>query len=432
MKPQTARQESSRFTRSRQQRLPLALAGAFIATNALALALSASSAQREWTLLAIWIGCALAGGQILHRFVADRDPILFPIVMFLSGWGLLTIARLAPPLADRQAIWLLVSTAALLLVAVFPHALRWMRSYRYLILAFALTLTLATIAFGSNPSGFPFAPRLWLRLGGFYVQPSEVMKPVLVAFLASYLGESAAAYRVVGEDSSAGARLPRLLGPTALISVLSVIMLIWQRDLGAAMLFFVVFLLMLYLTTGDWRVIAGGAAIVIIAGLAAYHLFDVVRLRVDIWLNPWTEADGRAYQIVQSLMAFSSGGLFGAGLGYGSPHYVPVAHSDFIFAALAEEWGLLGVIAVISCFAVLTLRGLCIGLRHTTCAFRRLCAVGLSTMLAAQAIMIMAGVLKLIPLTGVTLPFFSYGGSSLLVSFVIVGILIRLSSEARQ
>ena len=432
MKPQTARQESGSFTRSRQQWLLLSLAGAFIATNTLVLALSDSSEQSDWTGLALWISCALVGGKILHHFLPDRDPLLFPIVMFLSGWGLLTITRLAPTFANRQEIWLLISTGAMLLVAVFPHALRWMRSYRYVILAVALALMLATIAFGSNPSGFPFAPRLWLRFGGFYFQPSEMMKLVLVAFLASYLGESATAFRIADKDGSAKARLPRLLGPTVLIAALSVVMLIWQRDLGAAMLFFVVFLLMLYLTSGDWRVIAGGAAMVIIAGFLAYHLFDVVRLRVDIWLNPWPEADSRAYQIVQSLMAFSSGGLFGTGLGQGSPLYVPVVHSDFIFAALAEEWGLLGVIGVLSCFAVLTLRGLSIGLRHSTSAFRRLFAIGLSTMLAVQAIMIMGGVLKLIPLTGVTLPFFSYGGSSLLVSFVMIGILIRLSSEARQ
>ncbi|MCY4020610.1 MAG: FtsW/RodA/SpoVE family cell cycle protein [Chloroflexi bacterium] len=431
MKPQSNRRENSLFSRSRQQWLLLALAGAFIATNSLALALSGSAAQSDWSGLALWISCALVGGKILDHYLPDRDPILFPVVMFLSGWGLLTIARLAPPFANRQEVWLLVSIGAMLLVAVFPQALRWMRKYRYVILAVALALMLATIAFGSNPSGFAFAPRLWLRLGGFYFQPSEMMKVVLVAFLASYLGEGATAYRIADKDGSAKAHLPRLLGPTALISALSIVMLIWQRDLGAAMLFFAVFLLMLYLTSGDWRVIAGGAAMVIVAGFVAYHLFDVVRLRVDIWLNPWPEADSRAYQIVQSLMAFSSGGVFGTGLGQGSPLYVPVVHSDFIFAALAEEWGLLGVIGAIGCFAVLTLRGLSIGLRHSTSAFRRLFAIGLSTMLAVQALMIMGGVLKLIPLTGVTLPFFSYGGSSLLVSFVMIGILIRLSSEAR-
>ena len=432
MKLQTDRQESVPVAQNRQQWLLLSLAGGFIAANALALALSGGAAQSVWTGLAIWIGCALIGGKILDHFLPDRDPILFPIVMLFSGWGLLTIARLAPTFANRQEIWLLISTGAMLMVAVFPHALRWLRSYRYIILAVTLALMLATIAFGSNPSGFAYAPRLWLRIGTIYFQPSEMMKIVLVAFLASYLGEGSTLFRIADRDDGANAHLPRLLGPTALISALSVIMLIWQRDLGTALLFFVVFVLMLYLTSGDWRVIAGGAAVAIVAGFLAYHLFDVVRLRVDIWLNPWPEANSRAYQIVQSLMAFSSGGVFGTGPGQGSPFYVPVAHSDFIFAALAEEWGLLGVIGVLCCFAVLTLRGLSIGLRHSTSAFRRLLAIGLAVMLASQAILIMAGVLKLIPLTGVTLPFFSYGGSSLLVSFVMIGILIRLSCEARR
>ena len=162
----------------------------------------------------------------------------------------------------------------------------------------------------------------------------------------------------------------------------------------------------------------------------AYHLFEVVKLRVDIWLNPWPEADGRAYQIVQSLMAFGAGGIFGTGVGLGSPGYIPVAHSDFVFAALAEEWGLLGVIGVLSCFAVLALRGLSIGLTHSGRAFHKLLAVGLTLMLVVQALMIMAGVLKLLPLTGVTLPFISYGGSSLLVCFIMIGLLLRLSAVA--
>lgn len=413
-----ASQASGNLSPSRQQWLLLALAGAFMASNALALALGGKPEQAPWAGLALWAGCALAGGLALERLLPQRDAILFPIVIFLSGWGLLTITRLAPPFAQRQAIWLLLSTGALLLVAIFPQAIRWLRAYRTVILAMTLALMLATIAFGSNPSGFDNAPRLWLRLGAIYFQPSQLMKVVLVAYLASHLGQGAPA------------RWRRLLGPTALIAAVSLVMLIWQRDLGMALLFFITFALMLYMISGDWRVLAGGAALVIVAGFVAYHLIDLVRLRIDIWLDPWPESDSRAYQIVQSLMAFSAGGLFGAGLSQGYPLYVPVAHSDFIFAALAEEWGLVGVISLLSCFAVLTLRGLRIGLRQGTCAFRQLFALGLATMLCAQAILIMAGTLKLIPLTGLTLPFFSYGGSSLLVSYVMVGCLIRLSAEA--
>ncbi len=154
----------------------------------------------------------------------------------------------------------------------------------------------------------------------------------------------------------------------------------------------------------------------------------MVQLRVDIWLNPWPEATGRAYQIVQSLMAFASGSVFGQGIGAGSPSYIPVIHSDFVFAAIAEEWGLLGVIVIIVCFTLLVMRGLQTAVRHQGHPFYTLLAVGLSILIGLQSLLIMGGVLKLVPLTGVTLPFLSYGGSSLLVSFVIIGLLLRLST----
>jgi cell division protein FtsW len=215
---------------------------------------------------------------------------------------------------------------------------------------------------------------------------------------------------------------------------ISVVVLIWQRDLGAATLFFLVFLAMLYVAVGELRYVLAGLGLLMAAGLAAYALFDVVRLRVDIWLNPWAESQGRAYQIVQSLLAVASGGVIGHGIEQGSPTYIPVVHSDFVFAALAEEWGLAGALVVVLCFAVLVLRGLRLAVQNAQPApgvaaspFRALLAAGLSAVLLAQSLLIMGGVLKLIPLTGVTLPFVSYGGSSLLGSFVLVGLLLLLS-----
>ena len=411
--------------------LLLAFAGMSVAAGMAAIALTRPSGQVQWAGLVIWIACAFVGTAVLNRYLPARDPLLFPLAIFLSGWGLVAIQRLAPSFADRQALWLVISVATMLFAAVFPHLLRWLRVYRYVVLAGALLLLLATIAFGSNPSGFEFAPRLWLSVGTVYLQPSEFMKVVLVAFMASYLGEQSAAIRAEQGDANMKLPLsPRLAGPMLSMWLLSLVILVWQRDLGTAMLFFVVFLLLLYTTSGDWRILFGGVLLVIIAAAAAYHLFDVVKLRVDIWLNPWPESDGRAYQIVQSLMAFGAGGIFGTGVGLGSPGYIPVVHSDFVFAALAEEWGLLGVIGVLSCFAVFALRGLSIGLRHSGRDFHKLLAVGLTMMLVVQALMIMAGVLKLLPLTGVTLPFISYGGSSLLVCFAMIGLLLRLSAEA--
>ncbi len=415
-------------SRRRTARVLLTLAGLFLTVNALALWLvRPTSGWRPWVYLGVWAVCAVGGHRWLERRLPGRDPLLFPLGLFLSGWGLLVIGRLMPGFADRQALWLALSTAALLATAGFAHGLRWLRSYRYLILALGLGLLAATILLGRNPSGLTGAPALWLGLGGLYIQPSELLKILLVAFLASYLAEQFPALRVELPETRRMVS-PRVAGPVLLMWGLSLIILVWQRDLGTAGLFFIVFLLLLYMASGSLWILVGGALLGLGAVLAAYNLFAVVELRVDIWLNPWAEAEGRAYQIVQSLQAFAAGGVFGQGIGQGAPGYVPVVHSDFVFAAVAEEWGLLGVITLIGALATLSLRGLGAALRYPQRSFRSLLAAGLSLLLAVQSLMIMGGVLKLLPLTGVTLPFFSYGGSSLLVSFVALGLLIRLSA----
>ncbi len=415
-------------SRRRTARVLLTLAGLFLTVNALALWLvRPASGWRPWVYLGVWAVCAVGGHRWLERRLPGRDPLLFPLGLFLSGWGLLVIGRLMPGFADRQALWLALSTAALLATAGFAHGLRWLRSYRYLILALGLGLLAATILLGRNPSGLTGAPALWLGLGGLYIQPSELLKILLVAFLASYLAEQFPALRVELPETRRMVS-PRVAGPVLLMWGLSLIILVWQRDLGTAGLFFIVFLLLLYMASGSLWILVGGALLGLGAVLAAYNLFAVVELRVDIWLNPWAEAEGRAYQIVQSLQAFAAGGVFGQGIGQGAPGYVPVVHSDFVFAAVAEEWGLLGVITLIGALATLSLRGLGAALRYPQRSFRSLLAAGLSLLLAVQSLMIMGGVLKLLPLTGVTLPFFSYGGSSLLVSFVALGLLIRLSA----
>lgn len=420
---------------SRREKVLLIVAGVFIFVGMLALALTRETDLSYWIVYITWVGCAVGGSVVLNHYLPKRDTVLFPLVMFLSGWGLVLIERLAPFFADRQAIWLIVSVVAMLLTAIFPHILHWLRTYRYILLALTLVLLTSTIAFGRNPSGNIFAPQLWLGIGSIFFQPSEIMKIIIVAFLASYLGEQSATLRTKNNesfgDSSRLGVSPRLIGPILLMWGLSVVILIWQRDLGTAMLFFIVFILLLYVSSGDIRIVIGGVGLIFVAGLIAYHLFAVVQLRIDIWLNPWAEADGRAYQIVQSLLAFGSGGIFGTGVGQGFPGYIPVVHSDFVFSALAEEWGLLGVITVLSSFAILVMRGLRISMTHSGRPFYTLLAVGLTMMLAVQSLLIMGGVLKVLPLTGVTLPFMSYGGSSLLVSFIMLGLLLRLSSEAR-
>ncbi len=404
----------------------LTLAAGFTGLGFVSLALVR---QGRVTLAAVWPAlvwtAALAGAWLaLRRWRPGHDPLLLPLAGLLSGMGLIMVSRLAPGFAARQALWCLLGLAAMLAVALGLRGLRLLRRYRYSWLVGGLALLALTFVFGINPAGS--GARLWLGLGGLYFQPSELLKLLMVVFLASYLAEkrpllTETAYQL------GRLRLPPLpyLGPVLLMWGFSLLLLVWQRDLGAAWLFFAVFLLMLYVTIGQVRYVLLGLALFGLGALLGYQLFDHVRLRVDIWLNPWPEASGRAFQIVQSLLAFASGGLLGQGIGQGYPTYIPVVHSDFVFSAIGEEWGLLGTLGVVALFALLVARAGRIALSART-PFRQLLAFGLAALLGLQAWTIMAGSLKLAPLTGVTLPFVSYGGSSLVTSFVLVGLLFAV------
>jgi cell division protein FtsW (lipid II flippase) len=412
-----------------RERWLLALAGLFVLVTHTGLIAAASRGVADYGYVAVWMICAVAGHLALRRRLPRRDPFLFPIVMLLTGWGLTLIDRLAPPFAIRQSVWLAISVGALIAIAYAPGHLRWLSRYRYLWLSGGLLLLGLTIIVGRNPSGG--GPRLWLGVPDVYFQPAELLKVLLVVFLASYLADNHLLLDlrtpIIGP-----VRVPslRFLAPLLLMWGISVVVLIWQRDLGTATLFFVVFITMLYVASGQAVYVIEGAVLLILAGLLAYSAFSVVRLRVDVWLNPWPEADDRAFQIVQSLLAFSAGGVFGQGVAQGSPTYIPVIHSDFVFAAVGEEWGLLGTLAVTACMAAFVLRGFRLAAKTERRPFRAFLAAGISITFATQSLLIMGGVLKLIPLTGVTLPFLSYGGSSLLVSFIMTGLLLVLSGEA--
>ncbi len=412
-----------------RERLLLILAGFFVVITQTGLIAATRDSIINYWHVAVWGACAVVGHLLLRRRLPRRDPFLFPIVMLLSGWGLVLIDRLAPPFADRQTIWLVVSLAVMIAIVVAPGHLRWLSRYRYLWLSGGLALLFLTIIVGRNPSGG--GPRLWLGIPDVYFQPGELLKVLLIAFLASYLADN---YSLLDLHTPifGPIRVPsmRFLAPLLLMWGICIVVLIWQRDLGTATLFFVVFIAMLYVASGQAIYVIEGAVLLVIAGVIAYFAFDVVRLRVDVFLNPWPEADSRAFQIVQSLLAFSAGGVFGQGIGQGSPTYIPVVHSDFVFAAIGEEWGLLGTLAVTACIAILVLRGFRLAAQSEARPFRAFLAVGISISFATQSLLIMGGVLKLIPMTGVTLPCMSYGGSSLLVSFIMLGLLLVLSGES--
>lgn len=420
----------------RQERALLVLGGLFLFLNLLTLTgVRGEIRPLEIAVPLLWAACMALAHLVLSRLHPIHDPILLPLAGTFAGWGVILMDRLAPALLDQQLTWLVVATLGLVAVVLLPPDLRWLRRFRYTWLTLGLVLLVATLILGVNPLGD--GPRLWLNLGGLYFQPSEFLKLLLVVYLASYLHEKRELLLEMEEHPSSVLPLPAFmrstrfpyLVPLLVMWGLSVILLIWQRDLGAASLFFIVFLGMLYLASGQARYLIAGLVLLLIGGLLGYALFDVVRLRVDAWLNPWPETRTRAFQIVQSLYAIAAGGVLGRGLGLGAPTLVPVAHSDFVFAALTEEFGLAGAFAVIAGFAILVVRAARAALLAHT-AFRTLLAGGIALVFGAQALIIMGGNIRLIPLTGVTLPFLSYGGSSLLVSFIMIGLLIQVSTDA--
>jgi cell division protein FtsW (lipid II flippase) len=371
--------------------------------------------------------------QLSKRFRHNFDPILLPIVALMSGWGLLSIWRLSPTFGLRQTIWLTVSLIVFTICLGLPSNLSFLRRYKYLWLTGGLLLTALTLIFGTNPMGF--GPRLWLGCCGIYLQPSEPLKLLLIIYLSAYFAEWS------GVLTSKNPALPglrnsrylrpqiRILVPTLIMTGLALLLLFVQRDLGTAFIFIFLYSVMVFLVTGWLRVPFIMISTLFGAGFLGYWFYDVIRLRVDAWINPWQDPIGRSYQIVQSLLAVANGGIFGRGPGLGSPSLVPVAHSDFIFASIAEEYGLVGVMGFLLLVGLLTHCGLRIAIQ-TTDNFRRYLAAGITAFLVGQSVLIIGGNLRLLPLTGVTLPFVSYGGSSLLVSFLIALLLFQTSTSS--
>ncbi|MCP4424543.1 MAG: FtsW/RodA/SpoVE family cell cycle protein [Chloroflexi bacterium] len=419
--------EETQEINGRRERILLALTAVFVFINAVGLSLAQDGIVR-WAHLGaplLWLALMGAAHALLHRFRPTRDPFLLPLLALTTGWGLVLLDRLAANFLWRQTVWLGLGTAVLLVVAILPRNLRWLRRYRYTWLTGGLLLLAATLIFGVNPIGY--GATLWLPVplaGGVFFQPSELLKLLLVVFLASYFDERETALRMENRNGRFGP-LP-YLAPLLLMWGFCMILLVWQQDLGAATLFFILFLSLLYMATGDKRYVWSGLIMLLVAGIFAYFAFDLVALRIEAWWNPWPDADNRAFQIVQSLYALANGGLIGQGIGQGFPTYIPVVHSDFVFAAIAEEWGLVGSLSIVAAFALLAHRGLRIALLAER-PFRRYLAAGIAILFSAQSFLIMGGVAKLLPLTGVTLPFVSYGGSSLLIGSVMAGLLLYLS-----
>lgn len=414
--------------RDRLQNRLFQLAALFLLAFSLVLSLSPAVRLHSWAVeyrWQHWLGFAIwaVGWYIIHRlsekYLPERDPFLLPITALMTGWGLLTVWRLDEYFGLRQSLWLLVSLLIMAVGLRSHHLLAFLKRYKYIWLTTGLLLMALTFIIGLYPSGE--GPRLWLGCCGVYLQPSEPLKLLLVIYLAGYLSE-----RVPLQF-----KLLPLVVPSLVLSGAALVILLAQRDLGTASIFLLLYTVIIFLASGRRRVALLSLAALLAAGFIGYRLFDVIRIRVDAWLNPWLDATGGSYQIIQSLQAFAAGGVIGSGPGLGSPGLIPVAHSDFIFAAIAEETGLLGVVGVLLLIGLFASRSILIAIKSPS-LYLRFLAAGLSVTIVLQSILIIGGNIRLLPLTGITLPFFSYGGSSLLTSLVSVMILAIISNQSTE
>jgi cell division protein FtsW (lipid II flippase) len=386
-------------------------------------------------LLAAHLVLVLAGRRV--------DEILLPAAALLGGIGFLVMDRLpqglvvreigplALGLGDLQLLWLGIALVVATTIAVGLRSERWLRLYKYSWAAAGLALLALTFVFGTEVGG----ARLTLQVGPISGQPSELLKVILVVFFAAYLAEyrlllANARLRIVGPLT-----IPPLpyLAPIVAMLTLALGIVVIQRDLGAGLLFYIVFLCLAFLATGRLTDLLLGL-LLFAAGFGVLSLaFPHVQERVSIWLDPWGDPLGGGYQLVQSLHAFARGGLLGTGLGAGLPTIdgrlpVPALHTDFPLAAIGEELGMAGVVAVFAAYLIIVARGLRIAASSAD-DFRALLAAGLALVIGVQAAIIAGGNLALIPLTGITLPFISYGGSSLLANAVVIGLLLALSDR---
>ena len=370
---------------------------------------------------------AFTVAHIAIRLLAPgADPAILPVTFVLSGIGITFVTRLAPSLAGNQIIWLFVSIAAMVCTLVAIPSIDELASFKYTIGIAGVVLLILPMLFGEEKGG----SKLWLSLGPFSFQPGELAKIFIVLFLAFYLAEnremlSASAIHL----GPISIPRPRMLVPVFVMWGLSLLVVIFERDLGSALLFFTFFVIMIYVATGRASYVVVSFLLLLLGGYACYHLFSHVQVRVQIWLDPFKDPSGTGLQIVQSLYSLADGDMVGVGIGRGLPRLIPIVESDFIFSAIGEEMGLLGGAAVLMLFMLFAVRGYATAARAKSDA-SAFAAVGLTAAIVVQAFIIVGGVTKFLPLTGVTLPFMSQGGSSLLASFIIVGLLLRAGDEA--
>jgi cell division protein FtsW (lipid II flippase) len=369
--------------------------------------------------------------HIANRFlVKGADGVLLPLAALLNGIGYVFIARINPQLASKQAGWSIVGVAAYVLTLIFVKRVSDLARYKWTFGIGGVVLLL-----------LPFIPgigrtintaRIWIRVGPFSFQPGEMAKIALTLFFAGYLVERrellAMATKRVGPFWLPE---PRHFGPVVAGWLVSLIIMTKQQDLGSSLMFFALFVVLIWVATERASYLVAGFVLFAAGAYVAWKSIARVQLRVDTWLNPWADAQDTGYQIIQATYAMAGGGTTGTGLGLGDPTRIPVVQNDFIFAAIAEELGLVGGAAILIAFILMIGAGLRIASRAER-PFDKLVATGLTTIIGLQAFIIIGGVTRVVPLTGVALPFVSYGGSSLLANYILLALLMRISDGTAE
>jgi cell division protein FtsW (lipid II flippase) len=383
--------------------------------------------------LAIIVGLPLLAHIAVRRLAPQADGMLLPLVSLLNGLGYVFIVRIdearADPdgLAGLQSIWMILGVGAFIATLIVVRDVRMLERYRYTAGFVGIVLLLLPLVpvVGRTING----SKIWVSIGPVNFQPGEFAKLALAVFFAGYLWEKRellAINRAYGPFSLPD---PKHLGPVLLAWGASLVVMVSERDLGSSLLFFTLFLVLIWVATERVSYLVVGVALFAGGAAFAFNAFGHVQERVDIWFDPWGK--DRGFQVVQAAFAMADGGVSGTGLALGSPTKIPVVESDMIFAAIGEELGLLGATAVLIAFLLMIGAGLRIA-QQAARGFERLLAVGLTTLLGFQAFIIMAGVTRLLPLTGVTLPFISYGGSSLLANYMLLALLLRISNDSAE
>ncbi len=409
------------------------LLGALIVGSAavllVALARNAPKVGVATPVITIVVGCYIGAHLVVRRFAPLADPLFLPLIAALNALGLAAIYRLDPRgFGATQVTWLAVGVIAFTATLVFVRDYRMLARYKYLLGFAGVALLLLPITpLGKEING----AQLWIGIGTFSFQPGELAKVCLVIFFAAYLAERKELLAIASRRI-AGIHIPDVkhFGPLLVMWGLSLAVMFYEKDLGSSLLFFSIFLVMLYMATARATYLAFGTFLFALGAYFGYQMFDHVQSRVHVWLDVFNPKliDGPGYQLAQSLFALATGGLFGTGFGKGHPDLIPEAETDFIFSVLGEEVGLLGTAAILLSFLLLVARGLRTAIQARD-DFGQLLAGGLTAIFAIQTVIIIAGVTRLLPLTGITLPFMSYGGSSILANFVLMALLVRISHQ---